>query len=170
MLGFVGEGSGICGQSDRHSKCVYWRGDVVCLHTGDCGVEITCLYMIILAAPVTDIRYVGSWIGRSRGNAYEGRIVVASKSHLRQSRNARRQCWMHPSSIRILVWPTPLGARWVLVHLRPGWDPHGLGGGEGWVRHDVGKFPIRVGPVPLVVLCCWLFHCLFWLMQLKVRL
>lgn len=34
-----------------------------CLHKGDCGVEITCLYMVILAAPVTDRRWIGSVIG-----------------------------------------------------------------------------------------------------------
>jgi hypothetical protein len=33
------------------------------LHKGDCGVEITCLYMITLAAPVTDRRWIGSVIG-----------------------------------------------------------------------------------------------------------
>jgi hypothetical protein len=30
---------------------------------GDCGVDITCLYMVILAAPVTDRRWNGSVIG-----------------------------------------------------------------------------------------------------------
>ena len=35
-----------------------------CLQAGDGGVEITCLYKVILAAPVTDIvRWIGSVIG-----------------------------------------------------------------------------------------------------------
>ena len=34
-----------------------------CLQKGDCGVEITCLYMVILAAPVTDRQWIGSVIG-----------------------------------------------------------------------------------------------------------
>ena len=34
-----------------------------CLQAGDGGVEITCLYLVILAAPVTDIRWIGSVIG-----------------------------------------------------------------------------------------------------------
>ena len=39
------------------------NGGDVCLQKGDGGVEITCLYMVILAAPVTDIRWIGSVIG-----------------------------------------------------------------------------------------------------------
>jgi hypothetical protein len=39
-------------------------GDGYLHHTkGDCGVEITCLYMVILAAPVTDRWCIGSVIG-----------------------------------------------------------------------------------------------------------
>jgi hypothetical protein len=39
------------------------KGGDSCLHKGDCGVEITCLYMITLAAPVTNRRLIGSVIG-----------------------------------------------------------------------------------------------------------
>jgi hypothetical protein len=38
-----------------------WRRS--CLQQGDGGVEITCLYMVILAAPVTNRRWIGSVIG-----------------------------------------------------------------------------------------------------------
>ena len=51
-----------------------------CLHKGDCGVEITCLYMVILAAPVTDRRWIGSVIGLDLVGEVElhtaGRLVM----------------------------------------------------------------------------------------------
>jgi hypothetical protein len=53
------------GRNDLPAKCVYGhveRGDG-CLHKGDCGVEITCLYTVILAAPVTNRQWIGRGIG-----------------------------------------------------------------------------------------------------------
>ena len=39
------------------------KGGDDCLQTGDGVVDITCLYMVILATPVTNIRWIGSVIG-----------------------------------------------------------------------------------------------------------
>jgi hypothetical protein len=61
-----------------------------CLHKGDCGVEITCLYMVILAAPVTDRRWIGSVIGLDLVGEVELHVPAGvdgiSKSHLRRIR------------------------------------------------------------------------------------
>ena len=50
------------------------------LRKGDCGVEIRCLYMVILAAPVTDRRWIGSVIGLDLVGEVElhtaGRLVM----------------------------------------------------------------------------------------------
>jgi len=70
---------------------------------------------------------------------------ASNRSHRWQSCNARRHCWMCPNSLRIVVCRPPLGARCVLVHMRPGWEPQKLGGREGLFRHCGGEFPIRVG-------------------------
>jgi hypothetical protein len=65
-----------------------WRRS--CLHQGNGGVEITCLYMVILAAPVTDRRWSGSVIGLDLvervGITCAGRSVggVASNNRLLQ--------------------------------------------------------------------------------------
>jgi hypothetical protein len=65
-----------------------WRRS--CLQQGDGGVEITCLYMVILAAPVTDRRWIGSVIGldlvEGSGITCAGRSVgsVASNNRLLQ--------------------------------------------------------------------------------------
>jgi hypothetical protein len=61
-----------------------------CLQQGDGSVEITCLYMVILAAPVTDRRWIGSVIGldlvEGGGITCAGRSVggVASSDRLLQ--------------------------------------------------------------------------------------
>jgi len=69
------------------------NGGEGCLQQGDGGVEITsCLYMVILAAPVTDRRWIGSVIGldlvEGGGINCDGRSVegVASSDRLLQIR------------------------------------------------------------------------------------
>ena len=49
-----------------------------CLQKGDCGVEITCLYMVILAEPVTDKQWIGSVIGLDLVEG--GRVTCAGQS------------------------------------------------------------------------------------------
>jgi hypothetical protein len=55
---------------------------------GDCGVDMTCLYMVILTAPVTDRRWIGSVIGLDLVGEVELHVPAgvwcASSAHLRQ--------------------------------------------------------------------------------------
>jgi hypothetical protein len=64
-----------------------------CLHKGDCDVEITCLYMVILAAPITNRRWIGNGIGLDLVGEVELHVPAGvdgiSRNHLRQIRKSQ---------------------------------------------------------------------------------